>query len=72
VAGAENVAKKIIKIMEIPHQLEDQEKIVTFSVGISIFPDNASDSETMIKCADEAMYQAKERGRNNYQFYSKI
>ena len=65
----EKVAQKIIAAMTAPHQIMGQELAVTFSVGASIFPDNAVDSEALIKCADDAMYRAKERGRNNYQFF---
>lgn len=65
----EYVAKKIISSMAETHQIEGQELVITFSVGISIYPDNAKDSEAMIKCADDAMYRAKELGRNNYQFF---
>jgi diguanylate cyclase (GGDEF)-like protein/PAS domain S-box-containing protein len=65
----ENVAKKIIAAMENPHQILGQEVVVSFSVGISIFPDDADDAEAIIKCADEAMYCAKESGRNNYKFF---
>ncbi len=69
IADVENVAKKIIAAMVAPHQIEGQERVITFSVGIGIFPDHAGDSEALIKCADDAMYRAKERGRNNYQFF---
>jgi diguanylate cyclase (GGDEF)-like protein len=69
IADVEHVAQKIIAAMEIPHQIEGRELVVTFSVGIGIFPDDARDSEALIKCADDAMYLAKERGRNNYQFF---
>ncbi|MFA6016198.1 MAG: diguanylate cyclase [Gallionellaceae bacterium] len=69
VAAVENVAQKVILAMVEPHQIEGQNLVITFSVGISVFPDNAQDSEAMIKCADDAMYRAKERGRNNFQFY---
>jgi diguanylate cyclase (GGDEF)-like protein/PAS domain S-box-containing protein len=69
VADVEHVAQKIISAMEQPHQIEGRELVVTFSVGIGIFPDDARDSEALIKCADDAMYRAKQRGRNNYQFF---
>jgi diguanylate cyclase (GGDEF)-like protein/PAS domain S-box-containing protein len=65
----ESVAKKIITVMENTHQIMGQEIVVSFSVGISIFPDDADDAEAIIKCADEAMYCAKESGRNNYKFF---
>jgi diguanylate cyclase (GGDEF)-like protein len=65
----ESVAQKIIATMAIPHQIEGQELVSTISVGISLFPDNAVNSQEMLKCADDAMYRAKERGRNNYQFF---
>ncbi len=66
----ELVAQKIIAAMSAPHHILGQNLNVTFSIGISIFPDNAADSDAMIKCADAAMYRAKERGRNNYQFFT--
>ena len=53
-----------------PHQIEGRELIITFSIGISICPDDASDDETMIRHADDAMYAAKESGRNNYRFFA--
>lgn len=64
----EILAQKIISVMEAPHHIDGHDLVITFSIGISIFPDDAIDSEAMIKCADNAMYRAKELGRNNYQF----
>jgi diguanylate cyclase (GGDEF)-like protein/PAS domain S-box-containing protein len=66
---AEMVAHKIGVVMSEPHQLGKETLNVTFSIGISICPDDATDEETLIHLADEAMYQAKARGRNNYQFF---
>ena len=67
---AEKVARKIVAAMGQPHQIEGRELIITFSIGISICPDDASDDETMIRHADDAMYAAKESGRNNYRFFA--
>jgi predicted signal transduction protein with EAL and GGDEF domain len=47
-----------------------QECRVTASIGISIYPNDAQDEQSLIKNADMAMYLAKEEGKNNYQFYS--
>ena len=70
VEDADKVARKIISAMSVPHQLGQHELVITFSIGISICPDDAADDETLIKHADDAMYRAKESGRNNYKFYS--
>jgi len=42
---------------------------ITISIGVSIFPDDGEDADTLIRCADTAMYHAKENGRNTYQFF---
>jgi EAL domain-containing protein (putative c-di-GMP-specific phosphodiesterase class I) len=56
--------------MESPLYLEDGTALrVTTSIGLSFFPDDANDAQTLLKHADEAMYAAKHLGRNNYQIY---
>ena len=67
---AETVARKIISAMEVPHLISEKELVITFSIGISICPDDATDDEMMIRHADDAMYLAKESGRNNYKFFA--
>ncbi len=62
-------AKKILAELSLPHFLGGHELHVTTSIGISIYPEDAQDTEMLIKNADTAMYQAKANGRNNYQFF---
>jgi EAL domain-containing protein (putative c-di-GMP-specific phosphodiesterase class I) len=54
----------------VPYFVNQQELNVTFSIGISVYPHDGSDANTLIKNADAAMYHAKEAGRDNYQFYA--
>jgi diguanylate cyclase (GGDEF)-like protein/PAS domain S-box-containing protein len=65
-----HMAQKILNEFSEPLHLDDQEFYVTPSIGISLYPGDATDEETLIKLADIAMYAAKERGKNNFQFYS--
>lgn len=63
-------AQKILSAIARPFKLQGQEFRVTASVGISIFPQDGLDEQTLKKNADIAMYQAKQKGKNNFQFYS--
>ncbi|MFA6921845.1 MAG: diguanylate cyclase [Gallionella sp.] len=65
----EMVARKIMEEMASVHLIGDEEKIVSFSIGAAIYPDDAADDKKLIQFADQAMYQAKESGRNNFRFY---
>jgi diguanylate cyclase (GGDEF)-like protein/PAS domain S-box-containing protein len=67
---AKLVAQQILSEFTNPLEVNDQEFFVTPSIGISLYPADGIDVETLIKNADTAMYQAKERGKNNFQFYS--
>jgi diguanylate cyclase (GGDEF)-like protein len=64
------VARKVIAAVTAPHAVADHDLHVTTSIGISIFPDDGPDAETLIKSADTAMYCAKDGGRNGYQFFT--
>ncbi len=63
------VAQKIMTAFDEPFKLEGTEVYVTASIGITLYPDDSSDQDILIKNADAAMYRAKEIGRNGYQFY---
>ncbi|WP_339483039.1 MULTISPECIES: bifunctional diguanylate cyclase/phosphodiesterase [unclassified Pseudomonas] len=63
-------AQKILGAIARPFNLQGQEFRVTASVGISVFPQDGLDEQTLKKNADIAMYQAKQCGKNNFQFYS--
>ena len=62
------VAQKIIALVSKPFMLGDYQANIGTSIGISIYPAHGADKFTLLKHADAAMYQAKENGRNNFQF----
>jgi diguanylate cyclase (GGDEF)-like protein len=68
--GAALVAQKVLEAVRHPVTIDEHELYVTTSIGISVFPDEGTDAESLLKNADRAMYGAKERGRDNYQFAS--
>ena len=65
------VAQKILARVAEPIALADQELFTSSSIGIAIFPEDASDMEGLLHSADTALYRAKQRGKNGYQFYSR-
>lgn len=67
---AAKVASRILEIMKVPFYFDDKEIYSGSSIGISLFPEDGGDVDELIKLADAAMYQAKEQGRDNFQFYS--
>ena len=64
------VTQRVLQAIARPSQIEGRELSVSCSVGVSIFPRDGRDVQTLLKNADTAMYKAKEFGRNNFQFYS--
>lgn len=64
-----NIANNIIKSFSSPFMIADKSVYTTPSIGISLFPKDGEDMETLNKKADIAMYSAKNKGKNNYQFY---
>jgi diguanylate cyclase (GGDEF)-like protein/PAS domain S-box-containing protein len=62
-------AARILQAVAEAHTIDQHDLHVTASIGASVFPDDGLDAETLIKNADTAMYQAKENGRQSYQFF---
>ncbi|SHF83219.1 putative bifunctional diguanylate cyclase/phosphodiesterase [Ornithinibacillus halophilus] len=70
VEKSQEVAKKVIKLFSTSFVVDEYEISITPSIGISVFPNNAKNSQALLKNADAAMYVAKEKGKNNYQLYN--
>jgi len=64
------VADKIIERFAEPFSIKDKKMFVTASIGIILYPLDDTDVKSLLKNADTAMYHAKEKGRNNYQYYN--
>ncbi|HEX7038281.1 MAG TPA: EAL domain-containing protein [Pseudomonadales bacterium] len=64
------VAEKILRALERPITVSGHQLVITTSIGITVIPDDGTDPNALTKNADLAMYRAKEKGRNNYQFFS--
>ena len=65
------VTQKIMEAVSQPFSIDEHELEISCSIGISIYPKDGDDGQTILKNADAAMYRAKEQGRNNFQFYTK-
>jgi len=64
---AARVAEKVLQAFQEPLRLGGRDLIVTASIGVALFPDDGNDAETLLRNADNALYRAKELGRDNYQ-----
>jgi diguanylate cyclase (GGDEF)-like protein/PAS domain S-box-containing protein len=64
------VAKKILAELEKPFDVNTHTLNISGSIGISVFPEDGTNFESLLQSADTAMYKAKEMGRNNYCFYT--
>ena len=69
-AEASLVASRILEIVNTPLRIGERLVSMSASMGISIYPDNTTDLDTLIQQADAAMYQAKQAGRSTYRFFS--
>lgn len=63
-------SQQILELFKQPFLIDSYELFITTSIGVSIFPQNGNSVQELVKNADSAMYQAKEKGKNNYQVHS--
>lgn len=66
----QELAERILMKMREPFVIDEHQYHLGTSIGISVFPHDGNDGPTLLRCADSAMYLAKELGRNNYQFFT--
>ena len=66
---AGTIAKKLLSTFTLPFVINGNRLSATSSIGISVYPEDGQNAEALLKSADIAMYHAKEKGKNNYQFY---
>ncbi len=71
VQDAAKVGRQILEMMKEPFEIDSHEIYASVSIGISIYPVDHLDAESLLKSAETAMYHAKEQGRSNLQFYSR-
>jgi len=62
-------ARKILRALAAPHIIDNKSLDINVSIGVSTYPTDGQDAEALMNRADNAMYEAKEHGRNNYQFF---
>ncbi|MDZ7805315.1 EAL domain-containing protein [Thiohalophilus sp.] len=64
------IAEKLLERFQQPFSIQNRELVLTASIGISVYPDDGSDAQTLLRYADSAMYSAKEQGRATYTFFT--
>jgi diguanylate cyclase (GGDEF)-like protein/PAS domain S-box-containing protein len=66
------VAQRILNELSKPFRIGEHDIYITVSIGITLYPSDGEDVETLLKNADLSMYEAKDRGKNNFQFFNKL
>ncbi|WP_342129152.1 EAL domain-containing protein [Hydrogenophaga sp. OTU3427] len=67
---ATHIARRLLEHISQPYQLEQHELNITPSIGLALYPEDGADYQTLYRCADTAMYRAKQQGRNGYSFFT--
>ena len=70
VSNTAHIAENILNQFRTPFSIDDRQLILTASIGISIFPDDTNDASFLLRHTDSAMYHSKEKGGNNYSFFT--
>lgn len=68
---ADSLARRVLAALSAPFQIDEHELFITASIGIAVAPGDGQDADTLLKHAEMGMYQAKQRGRNTYAFFSR-
>ncbi len=68
-ADAERVARKVLVQLRKPFVLNNKQAYISASLGAAVYPDDATDAERLMQCADQAMYNSKASGRNDFHFF---
>ncbi|WP_025026789.1 EAL domain-containing protein [Caldalkalibacillus mannanilyticus] len=70
VREVEDMVRSLLQAMKEPNLVNGQELIISTSIGVSMYPENGHDADSLMKNADSAMHKAKKQGRNRYQFFT--
>jgi diguanylate cyclase (GGDEF)-like protein len=68
--NAGQIAEKIIAALSLPFDLKGRQCHIGVSIGVALYPDDAEDIQALIRGADEAMYLAKQSGKNTFRYYA--
>lgn len=71
-ALAEELAQRMVKAIEVPYRLQNNDYYVSASIGIALYPLHGENEIQLLKNADTAMYEVKKNGKNGHQFFSKV
>ena len=71
IAAAGRIGNDIVNRLSVPFTIEQQDFYLSASIGIALYPDDASSTDALIKCADQAMYKAKSEGRRRVTFFTR-
>jgi len=70
ISHIESIINNLLSVLSAQYTLQDYEVFVTASIGLTVFPDDGTTADVLLSNADSAMYRAKEKGRNNAQFFT--